>query len=169
MPPLHVGTRFALGLALTLGLGFFSFAKAQDQNQRNVDTAITAAERICLSGNRYNFALKANGDLTIKKLSPGAEVELKVDRNQTRGGTFFDDAQVRQVDQDIRACMQSEWPKVISALTTPRGDGDQNFPRSGLAPQHVPPPPPPPPLAGEWHFVGADLSYCAGFFCRYTL
>ena len=147
MPPLHVGTRFALGLALTLGLGFFSFAKAQDQNQRNVDTAISAAERICLSGNRYNFALKANGDLTIKKLSPGAEVELKVDRNQTRGGTFFDDAQVRQVvDQDIRACMQSEWPKVISALTT-RSDGDRSSPPSRFVP-------PPPRLTGEWHFVG---------------
>ena len=93
-------------------------AKAQEQKQQNVDIAINGAERICLSGSRFKFDLKANGELTIRKLFPGAETEIKIDRNETRGGTFFENQQVRQVvDQDIRACMERQWPKVIQALS----------------------------------------------------
>ena len=123
--------------ALLIVVSLSSAAKAQDQRQKNVDSAIKSAERICLSGSRYKFDLKANGALQIFKRAPGVETGVNVDRNETRGGTFFNDEKVRRlVDQDIRACMEREWPRVGKALSEANNSAIIH-PRIIVAPPHI--------------------------------
>jgi hypothetical protein len=102
-----------------------SLSEAQESRQERVQSAIFAAERICLSGNRFRFELEADGSLTIQKLVPGAQVT--VDSAEARGSQFFNDEKVgKLVDADTRQCMQAEWRRVIDALQGPEPRSSDN-------------------------------------------
>ena len=104
-------------VAVWLALLPYSPVWAQGARQKAVDSAMSNAERVCLSGNRFQFKLNAGGDLRIIKLVPGANTTVDVDKHETRGGTFFQDSKVRDlVDDKIRACMERQWPQVIKFL-----------------------------------------------------
>jgi hypothetical protein len=108
--------RSVFSIMVCLGL-ISQDALAQDQRQQQVDAAISGAERVCLSGDRFKFDLKANGDLTILRIEPGVSTNVHIDKNRTRGGTFFDDPAIRKlVDDDIRTCMKQQWPLIIPYL-----------------------------------------------------
>jgi hypothetical protein len=93
---------------------------AQETRQERIQSAIIAAEHICLSGNRFRFELEVDGSLTIQKLVPGAQGKVTVDSAEARGSQFFNDENVRKlVDADIRQCMQTEWRRVLDALQGP--------------------------------------------------
>ena len=97
---------------------FVSYAQAQETRQRLVNDAIKSAENVCGVGTRYRFSADANGQLTILKLSPGGELKATVDNIQSKGSQFFDNQEIRRlVDQDIRLCMQAEWPKVLIQIS----------------------------------------------------
>jgi hypothetical protein len=61
-----------------------SLSEARESRQERVQSAIFAAERICLSGNRFRFELEADGSLTIQKLVPGAQGKVAVDNAEAR-------------------------------------------------------------------------------------
>lgn len=91
-------------------------AAAQDAGVKAINDAISAAERVCLSGSRVHFEAKADGSMSITKFSPGGNVTLTVDQTIARGAQFIDSPQVKMlIDQDIRNCMQTQWPIVLKA------------------------------------------------------
>jgi len=97
-----------------------SFAYAQDSKQQHINAAIDAAERICLVGNRYRFEADASGALTISKFLPGGEAKIIVDHAEAKGSQFFDNEVIRrEVDSDIRECMKSQWPTVLTVIEVP--------------------------------------------------
>jgi hypothetical protein len=101
-------------LSLTSGL------QAQEGRQQQINQAIDAAQRICLVGSRYKFAMDASGKVTISKLLPGAETHLDVDRAEATGGVLFQNEDVRKlVDDSIRNCMERQWPDVLKAFESP--------------------------------------------------
>jgi hypothetical protein len=105
---------------IAIWLVWASHGVAQETRQERVQSAIIAAERICLSGNRFRFEVEADGSLTIRKLVPGAQGKITVDSAEARGSPFFNDESVRKlVDADIRQCMQAEWRRVLDALQGP--------------------------------------------------
>jgi hypothetical protein len=104
-----------------------SLSEARESRQERVQSAIFAAERICLSGNRFRFELEADGSLTIQKLVPGAQGKVTVDSAEARGNQFFNDEKVRKlVDADVRQCMQAEWRRVLDALQGPEPRSSDN-------------------------------------------
>jgi hypothetical protein len=113
---------------ISISLVWASQGVAQETRQERVQSAIIAAERIWLSGNRFRFELEADGSLTIQKLVPGAQGKVTVDSAEARGSRFFNDENVRKlVDADIRQCMQAEWRRVLDALqgADPRSSNNQ--------------------------------------------
>jgi hypothetical protein len=112
---------------MPLLLACASLSEAQESRQERVQSAIIAAERICLSGNRFRFEVEADGSLTIQKLVPGAQGKVTVDSAEARGSQFFNDENVRKlVDADIRRCMQAEWGRVLHALQGPEPRSPDN-------------------------------------------
>ena len=106
--------RYVFVLLLLL---FSGTAQAQDTKTQEINQAIDAAERLCLVGDRFRFRIDAAGNLNILKLRPGASGNLLVDRERAKGSQFFDNEDVRRlVDQDIRQCMQQQWPSVLRAI-----------------------------------------------------
>jgi hypothetical protein len=100
-----------------------SYAQAQETRQQLVNDAIKSAEAVCLVGTKYRFSVDANARLTISKLLPGAEAKATVDNINSKGSQFFDNEEIRRiVDQDIRLCMQGEWPKVLNAFGVDQHD-----------------------------------------------
>jgi hypothetical protein len=103
------------------------FAEAQETKQQRIDAAINSAERVCLVGNRFKFQMDAQGNLTILKIQPGVNAQIKIDQAQASGGVLFEKEEVRRlVDDSIRLCMQSEWPKVLRALEGPSSSNPQS-------------------------------------------
>lgn len=93
-----------------------SHAAAQDVGVKAINDAISAAERVCLSGSRVHFEAKADGSLSITKFAPNGAVTLTVDQTTARGAQFIESEQVKMlIDQDIRNCMQNQWPIVLKA------------------------------------------------------
>ncbi len=89
---------------------------AQDVGVKAINDAISAAERICLSGSKIHFEAKADGSLSITKFAPGGNVTLTVDQIIARGAQFIESPQVKMlIDEDIRLCMQNQWPIVLRA------------------------------------------------------
>jgi hypothetical protein len=114
-------------LATLIACVIIPFAEAQETKQQRIDAAINSAERVCLVGNRFKFQMDAQGNLTILKLQPGANAQIKIDQAQASGGVLFEKEEVRRlVDDSIRLCMQSEWPKVLRALEGPSSSNPQS-------------------------------------------
>jgi hypothetical protein len=84
--------------------------------QDAINDAISAAERVCLSGSRVHLEVKADGSLSITKFAPNGAVTLTFDQTTARGAQFMQSEQVKRlIDQDIRTCLQTQWPIVLNA------------------------------------------------------
>ena len=94
----------------------------QELRQERINSAIQSAETICLVGKRYKFESDADGSLTIFKLQPGGQGKLHIDKSDVTGGVLFENEGIRRfVDNDIRTCMQEEWPRILAAGEAPLG------------------------------------------------
>ncbi len=93
-------------------------AVAQDASMKAINDAISAAERVCLSGSRVHFEAKADGSLSIIKFGLDGSVTgaTTVDYITARGAQFIESPEVKRlIDQDIRRCLENEWLRVKQA------------------------------------------------------
>lgn len=110
----------------------------------SVNDAIIVVERLCLVGERYQFRMNADGNLSIRR--QGAQGGLSIESTRTPGGAFFRDENVTTfVEAQIRTCMSQNWEKVSGSivlyhqsLNLPSLAACPNPVRSGLYDRHFP-------------------------------
>lgn len=86
--------------------------------QNRVNEAIDAAEKFCLTGDRYKFTVDSSNNLKI--LNSSELKSLTIDRSKAlTGSQFFQNDSVRSlVDSDVRNCMRDQWKTVLLATDT---------------------------------------------------
>jgi hypothetical protein len=86
-------------------------------DQRQIDQILDAIDRLCLSGTQYQFKADVNGNISIKKLLPGAEGGVNVNIKNSRGAVDYLNEEIRRyVDADTRQCTQPWIDKVVNLI-----------------------------------------------------
>jgi hypothetical protein len=76
-------------------------------DQAIIDQVVGVAKIGCLLGGEYTFDAKANGDITFRKLLPGAEAGLHTNLKEDPGAPGIIDQQLKAIaSQQIRDCMK---------------------------------------------------------------
>jgi hypothetical protein len=103
-------------ILLVASLMLSTNAAAQNAGMQPVNDAISAAERICLSGSKFHFEVKGDGSLSVTKFDPAGNLTFSVDRTTARGAQFIHSEQMKMLmDRDIRECLERQWPLVKNA------------------------------------------------------
>lgn len=125
----------AAGLVATIaGLLASAQSHAQGGAEKSLQDALSAAERICLVGNRYKFSVDLKGGVIIRRLMPAGGIQGSYEELHARGGVDFQNEEIRRfVDADIRDCMMKAWPPVHEVLRSAGVD----LPQSGAGSEVV--------------------------------
>lgn len=90
------------------------FAHADDGK---AERAIKAVKELCLAGKQFDLKIDAIGNLTLKKLSPGAEGSISVNVRESTGAAAIFNDKIRQVaDEEIRRCIQPHIAKIVDTI-----------------------------------------------------
>jgi hypothetical protein len=87
-------------------------------DQAIIDQVVGIAKIGCLLGGEYTFDAKANGDVTFRKLHPGAEAGLHTNLKEgTPGAPGIIDQQLKVIaSQQIRDCMKPYVDKLTELI-----------------------------------------------------
>lgn len=128
---LWIVTIFALSLSMLSSRD--ALAQTPSSAQKAVDDAISAAERVCIVGNRFKFEAELSGGILIKKMIPAGQGRATYDAIRTTGSVDFKNEEVRRfVDGDIRECMAKQWIRVHEVLVANGVSASQRTARSDV-------------------------------------
>jgi hypothetical protein len=85
--------------------------------ETKVDRAIRAVKELCLAGTQFDLKVDAKGNLSFRKLAPGAEGSFSVNVRESAGAAAIIDDKIRQVaDEDIRQCVKPHITRIVDAI-----------------------------------------------------
>jgi LCCL domain len=86
-------------------------------DQAIIDQVVGVAKIGCLLGGEYTFDAKANGDITFRKILPGAEAGLHTNLKEDPGAPGIIDQQLKVIaSQQIRDCMKPYIDKLVELI-----------------------------------------------------
>ena len=92
--------------------------------ENKVDKAVAVVKELCLSGTQFDLKTDVKGNLTLTKLTPGAEGSASVNVRSSSGAAAIFDDKVRAVaDENIRSCIKPYIPKIIDAILKDNSSG----------------------------------------------
>jgi len=96
----------------TMSAMFYTFVVcsgyAQTQNQDQIAQGLRFVNEICLSGKQYNIHADTNGNIVIKKLTPGSQVSVTIIKREAEGATAIYDKKLEIIDDyQVRECTKT--------------------------------------------------------------
>lgn len=99
--------------ALAVTAGASTSAMADDRSDR----AIAAVKELCLSGKQFDLKVDAKGNISLIKLTPGAEGSVTVNARESAGAAAILDEKIRQIaDEDIRRCISPHVTRILDSI-----------------------------------------------------
>lgn len=104
---------FLAGL-LTTTVGAYA---QENKPETRVDRAIRAVKDLCLAGKQFDLKADAKGNLSFRKLMPGAEGSFSVNVRESVGAVSIIDDKIKQIaTEDIRRCVMPHITRIVDAI-----------------------------------------------------
>jgi hypothetical protein len=71
---------------------------AQTQNQDQIAQRLRFVNELCLSGKQYNLHADTKGNIVIKKLTPGSQISVTINKREAEGATAIYDKKLETID-----------------------------------------------------------------------
>ncbi|KAB8062961.1 hypothetical protein [Janthinobacterium violaceinigrum] len=85
--------------------------------ESKVDKAVSVVKELCLTGTQFDLKVDVNGNLSLKKITPGVNAVASVNvRNSSGAAAIFDDEVRRIADEDIRSCIKPYISQIINSI-----------------------------------------------------
>jgi hypothetical protein len=90
---------------------------AQTQNQDQIAQSLRFVNELCLSGKQYNLHADTKGNIVIKKLTPGSQSSVTINKREAEGATAIYDKKLKIIDDyQARECTKAYIGEVLKFI-----------------------------------------------------